>query len=438
MSRGQSESLGSLLLVAIVVLLMSTVGYYYLGSIGGQDGPTANIDGTVTASTVTFSHGGGDAIPGDELTVVLRYDGTEQRDDFETAGHYGDDDVFEPGEQWRLDGAPPYDAGDRVEVLLVHDPSGTVLFHGERVATTPTATATPASKVTPPPADAVTATPEPPNEAPVADAGSDVSVSSPTDGSGDVRADGRGVRSAAAAGVVIYALDGGGSPVRRTSVTLDGSGSYDPDGDAIDYEWHVSSHGGLPVNAAELASNRGERPAFVVTRSVTGSDHTVTVELTVTDAHGATDTDTVNVTVEKPDTKPPTVDRVEVVRDDSTAKQWGRLQRTRADFTVAANVSDDRQLASVNVTVSRLFLGVIPVDTTVLQQSVGGTADSVGVDFTESGYSLSDRYLVEVTVTDATGRQSTTTIVHRVTVGTGGNGNGNGHGNGHGGRYSRI
>lgn len=148
MNRGQSESLGALLLVATVVLLTATVGYYTLSSIGEDEGPTTVVDGTVTNETVTFAHGGGDGVPGDELTVVLRYDGTERRLDFATDGSYGEDGVFDPGEKWELDGSPPYDEGDRVEVLLVHDPSGAVLFHGRKIAATATPTSTPASEVT--------------------------------------------------------------------------------------------------------------------------------------------------------------------------------------------------------------------------------------------------------------------------------------------------
>lgn len=150
-NRAQSEIIGSLLLVGTVVILMTVVGYYGLGQIGPDEGPTAVIDATVTDDSVTFSHGSGDPIPGDELTVVLRYDGTEQRYDFDARGNYGDDDVFDPGEQWTFSRLVPYDESDDVEVILIHDPSGTVLFHGQKVAATPTPTSTsaPAAAVDP-------------------------------------------------------------------------------------------------------------------------------------------------------------------------------------------------------------------------------------------------------------------------------------------------
>lgn len=144
MTRAQSETVGMVLLVGTVVLLVSVVGYYLLGSVAVDPAPTADVVGTVTDDAVTLVHGSGDDIPGAELTVLLRYGGAESRYDFAADGSYGDDAVFEPGERWQLDGAVPFDAGDRVEMLLLHDPSGTVLFSGRKVAATPTPTPTPA------------------------------------------------------------------------------------------------------------------------------------------------------------------------------------------------------------------------------------------------------------------------------------------------------
>ncbi|WP_248896498.1 type IV pilin N-terminal domain-containing protein [Haloplanus halobius] len=144
MSRAQSEVVGSLLVLVTVVFLVSVVGYYALSDIAVDDGPTADITGDVRAESVTFTHRGGDPIPGDELTVILRYDGTGQRYDFATAGSYGNDSVFDPGETWTLDGSVPYDTGDQVELRLVHEPSGTTLVRGRGTAVTPTPTPTPA------------------------------------------------------------------------------------------------------------------------------------------------------------------------------------------------------------------------------------------------------------------------------------------------------
>jgi len=142
-SRAQSEAVATVLLLALVVLLVSGVGYVFLGTIGPDDTPTVDVMATVTDSNVTLTHWSGESLPGDDLTVVLRYDGGEERYDFATDGSYGADDTFDSGEQWRLDEPIPYAPGDRVDVLLLHEPSNTVLFRGRKVAATPTATATP-------------------------------------------------------------------------------------------------------------------------------------------------------------------------------------------------------------------------------------------------------------------------------------------------------
>ncbi|MEF8856315.1 MAG: type IV pilin [Haloplanus sp.] len=144
MSRAQSETVATVLVLALVVILVSVVGYVVLGTIEPDDDPTVDIEATVTDSTVTLAHRGGENLRDDDLAVVLRYGGTEERYDFATDGSYGDDAVFEPGDRWRLDAAVPYATGDRVEVLLIHDPSNAVLFSGRNVAATTTPTATPA------------------------------------------------------------------------------------------------------------------------------------------------------------------------------------------------------------------------------------------------------------------------------------------------------
>lgn len=153
-SRGQSEAVATVLLLAIVVILVSSVGYVVLGTIEPDDSPAVDVRATVTDSTLALTHWSGDGLPGDDLTVVVRYGGVEERYDFAADGGYGADATFDAGDEWRLDGGVPYAAGDRVEVLLVHDPSNTVLFRGRRIAATPTPTPTPA-----PPAAVVPATP---------------------------------------------------------------------------------------------------------------------------------------------------------------------------------------------------------------------------------------------------------------------------------------
>jgi len=75
------------------------------------------------------------------------------------------------------------------------------------------------------------------------------------------------------------------------SVTLDGTGSSDSDGSISSYSWTITSGPGS-LSDAGTATPIYDAPADV------SSDTTVTVELTVTDDDGATDTDTAMVTVE--------------------------------------------------------------------------------------------------------------------------------------------
>ncbi|MFC6976272.1 S8 family serine peptidase [Halomicroarcula sp. GCM10025709] len=109
--------------------------------------------------------------------------------------------------------------------------------------------------------DTVAVTVSPSNNAPTADAGSDISVT-------------------------------GGS-----SVTLDATGSTDPDGESLIYSW--SQTGGTAVS---LGSPNTATPTF--TAPSVNSQTTLTFELTVTDANGGWGTDTVAVTVSPSNTAP--------------------------------------------------------------------------------------------------------------------------------------
>lgn len=78
--------------------------------------------------------------------------------------------------------------------------------------------------------------------------------------------------------------DGGGA-----SVTMDGSGSFDPDGTIVFYEWRIDS----------ILVGTGVAPDISVGNGLSS------VQLTVTDNEGATATDTVDITVELPPNNPP-------------------------------------------------------------------------------------------------------------------------------------
>lgn len=143
--RAQVESLGSLLLVAVVVVSAGTFGAYYLGSVGDDraDGSSGGAAGTdiqfevsVTTGEVTLSHNGGPSVATAELTVRVENRTGEYTFDFDAGTFRSDNDRFDPGETWRLEWDQPPNTA--VTVALV-DADGRVIVR-ETVSTGPLAT----------------------------------------------------------------------------------------------------------------------------------------------------------------------------------------------------------------------------------------------------------------------------------------------------------
>ncbi|EJN59335.1 type IV pilin [Halogranum rubrum] len=130
--RAQSETIGVILLVALVVVSLSTFSVFYLGSIDGNTGPTVDVDSRVTTEQLTLTHNGGETLVSDELRLVVRVDGDETGIDWPDDASVGP--KFGPGEQWSVavsdvrDSKTPFNRTDTVDVSLVHDPSGTTVF----------------------------------------------------------------------------------------------------------------------------------------------------------------------------------------------------------------------------------------------------------------------------------------------------------------------
>ncbi|MFB6196596.1 MAG: type IV pilin [Haloplanus sp.] len=129
--RAQSEVVGTILLVGLVVVTVGVVGTATLGPVTSMgDGPRAAITGTVGTDAVALNHQGGDSLPSAELRLILRVDGTKRAYAWRPTHLSGSDETFDPGDRWR-NASTPYGSRDVVTLMLVHAPSNTVLFRTE-------------------------------------------------------------------------------------------------------------------------------------------------------------------------------------------------------------------------------------------------------------------------------------------------------------------
>ncbi len=134
------------------------------------------------------------------------------------------------------------------------------------------------------------------NQAPVADAGDDIAVAS------------------------------------GASVSLDGSRSFDPDGDIGGYAWRQDAGPAVTLQGADTAA-----PGF--TAPTVDSDTVLGFELRVTDAQGAAGTDRVEVTVQAASATDPTLS----IEGGSVAE--GNFLDTRLQFTVRLSAPSNREVS---------------------------------------------------------------------------------------------
>ena len=114
--------------------------------------------------------------------------------------------------------------------------------------------------------------------------------------------------------------DGPYSGDEGSSISFDGSGSYDPDGSIVLYEWDFDNDGTYDYSSVSSSS----------ASHTYQSDGSYTVKLRVTDDDGATDTDTTTVTVNNP----PPSEIHDVAAVDQTVSENKVLPGTVIDIDV--------------------------------------------------------------------------------------------------------
>jgi flagellin-like protein len=131
--RAQSEVIGVILLVAVVAVTISAAGAFYLSTLSEESGPATDVRVTVTSDTVELTHNGGSALANESLRLLVRANGTPRG-----VSRAIGDDRFDPGERWLWNvSGSDFTESDRIEVLLVHEPTGTLVV---RETVSPTVT----------------------------------------------------------------------------------------------------------------------------------------------------------------------------------------------------------------------------------------------------------------------------------------------------------
>lgn len=123
--RGQSESIGVILLTAVVVLGVAGVGVVVLDNgTSDREQILLTVDHEISIDTLTLTHAGGDTVRATDLRVVVRGDGSEQSFVVDAANVSGGDGRLEASERISRE---IESVSGAVELLVVHDPTNTVL-----------------------------------------------------------------------------------------------------------------------------------------------------------------------------------------------------------------------------------------------------------------------------------------------------------------------
>jgi FlaG/FlaF family flagellin (archaellin) len=130
-SRGQSETIGVVLLTAVFVVLSLTVGFFLLSNFDGSNQTTETVDvhSEINGQDVVIEHRGGTSYDSSNIRVVFRQDTRENLqytlNNFSLASA-GDNGTFSPGDRWEetvheLDGEVRLLVIDTTSDELIHD-----------------------------------------------------------------------------------------------------------------------------------------------------------------------------------------------------------------------------------------------------------------------------------------------------------------------------
>ncbi|WP_049913597.1 type IV pilin [Haloferax prahovense] len=138
-SRAQSETVGMVLLLGLVVVVVTVGGVAALAAVDDyrDDAPLVELDVTVDGSNLTLAHRAGDTLRAGEVAVITRSEDTTTRYSLGTDGDINGraattESLFGPGDSWRPAAPVGFDGSDPYLVLVVHEPSNTVIHRAER------------------------------------------------------------------------------------------------------------------------------------------------------------------------------------------------------------------------------------------------------------------------------------------------------------------
>ena len=132
--RCQSEVIGAVLMMGIIVLVMTTAGVFLFGAVTGDgEQALADIEYDVSTDTITLSHTSGDSLDADDIAVRVTTDTVDEEfrldQHFTAVSDSNDDGSFSPGDTWRTNSGEFSEAeGVEGDLLVIHEPSNTLLL----------------------------------------------------------------------------------------------------------------------------------------------------------------------------------------------------------------------------------------------------------------------------------------------------------------------